>query len=128
VARGSHQAALQAGGVGGRFEEENWRIGKDGTRFWADVVISAVRDDRGTLVGFAKVTRDLPERKRAEDTLRRYAAQLEAANAELNAFAYSVSHDLRAPLRAIDGFSQALLEDYADRLDDAGKGHPARVL
>ena len=127
VAAGKPQAALQAAAAQGRFEEENWRIRKDGTRFWADVVISAVRDDRGTLVGFAKVTRDLTERKRAEDTLRRYAAQLEAANAELNAFAYSVSHDLRAPLRAIDGFSQALLEDYADRLDDAGKGHLARV-
>ncbi len=51
----------------GRFEDEGWRIRKDGTRFWANVVISAVRDATGTLVGFAKVTRDLSERKRAED-------------------------------------------------------------
>ncbi|OLC38179.1 MAG: hypothetical protein AUH81_04590 [Candidatus Rokubacteria bacterium 13_1_40CM_4_69_5] len=127
VAAGKPQAALQAAAAQGRFEEENWRIRKDGSRFWADVVISAVRDDRGTLVGFAKVTRDLTERQRAEEALRRHTAQLEAANAELDSFAYSVSHDLRAPLRAIDGFSQALLEDYADRVDDVGKGYLGRV-
>src|SRR5205807_101091 len=118
----------------GRFEEENWRLRKDGSRFWADVVITAVRDDRGALVGFAKVTRDLTERKRAEqalraseEQLRQYATQLEAANKELEAFSYSVSHDLRAPLRSLDGFSQALLEDYHDRLDDTGRDFLQRV-
>ncbi len=255
VAAGRPEAALRTAAAEGRYEEENWRIRKDGSRIWADVVITAVRDDRGTLVGFAKVTRDLTERQRAEEalrasedrfrtlavtandaiisadrhgnityfnpgaerifgykaaevdgkpltvlmperfrdahsagiarylatgearvvgktvelagqknngaefplelslaswrrgsevaftaiirdisqrkqteaTLRRHTTQVEAANAELDAFAYSVSHDLRAPLRGIDGFSQALLEDYADRLDDAGKDYLTRV-
>src|SRR5207253_3947563 len=63
-------AALRAAVASGRFEEENWRLRKAGSRFWADVVITAVRDDRGALVGFAKVTRDLTERKRAEQALR----------------------------------------------------------
>src|SRR4029077_3556406 len=128
VAAGRPAAALRAAATGGRFEAENWRVRKDGSRFWADVVITAVRDDRGALVGFAKVTRDLTERKRAEqalrageEQLRQYAAQLEAANKELEAFSYSVSHDLRAPLRSIDGFSQALLEDYHERLDGTGR-------
>ena len=255
VAAGRPDAALRAAIAGGRFEEENWRVRKDGSRFWADVVITAVRDDRGALVGFAKVTRDLTERKRAEqalraseerfgilavtandailsadshgnityfnpgaerifgytteevsgrplttlmperfadahraglarylatrearvigrtvelagrrkdgtefplelslaawnqgaevaftaiirditsrkegeERLRSYATQLEAANKELEAFSYSVSHDLRAPLRGIDGFSQALLEDYHDRLDDTGRDFLQRV-
>ncbi|HVH68612.1 MAG TPA: PAS domain S-box protein [Gemmatimonadales bacterium] len=255
VAAGRPEANLLAAREAGRFEEENWRVRKDGSRFWADVVITAVRDADGNLLGFAKVTRDLSERQRAEEALRiseeqfrtlaltandaiisadsrghityfnpgaermfgypaeevsgqpltvlmperlreqhragvarylatgeprvvgstvelvgrkrdgsefpvelslaswkrgaevaftgilrdisrrkaaeaalaSYAAQLEAANAELNAFAYSVSHDLRAPLRSLDGFSQALLEDHADKLDPKGKDYLQRV-
>ena len=240
----------------GRSVDEGWRVRKDGSQFWANVALTALRDETGTLVGFAKVTRDLTEqrraaevlrageeyarrivdaaydafvaideegvvtgwnrhaeemfgwsreeaigrvladtivptqhrdahrrglqhfletgegpvlnrvielaavrrngeefpveltispltvgrkyvftafirdvtqRKEAEDKLRRYTADLEAANAELDAFAYSVSHDLRAPLRSIDGFSQALLEDYAAQLDAAGQQYLHRV-
>src|SRR6202007_2366729 len=121
------ERALATAAEHGRFEEENWRVRKDGSRFWADVVITAVRDDQGKLLGFAKVTRDLTERRRTDELLRRHTAQLEVANAELDAFAYSVSHDLRAPLRSIDGFSQAILEDYAAQLDDAGRDSLQRV-
>jgi PAS domain S-box-containing protein len=127
VTAGTPEQALSKAAAEGRFEEENWRVRKDGSRFWADVVITAVRDAHGNLFGFAKVTRDLTERKRTDELLRRHTAQLEAANAELDAFAYSVSHDLRAPLRSIDGFSQALLEDYAGRLDAAGQDYLQRV-
>jgi light-regulated signal transduction histidine kinase (bacteriophytochrome) len=74
------------------------------------------------------------ERRRAADELqalneseRRHAAQLEVANKELEAFSYSVSHDLRAPLRSIDGFSLALMEDYADKLDDQANSHLRRI-
>jgi len=71
-----------------------------------------------------KRTHELQERNEA---LRRNAAELLAANQELDAFAYSVSHDLRAPLRSIDGFSQVLLEDYAEQLDEAGRDSLRRV-
>src|SRR5439155_1706118 len=69
-------------------------------------------------------THELQERNEA---LRRNAAELLAANTELDAFAYSVSHDLRAPLRSIDGFSQVLLEDYGAQLDEAGRDSLKRV-
>src|SRR2546422_3016333 len=69
-------------------------------------------------------THELQERN---ESLRRNAAQLLAANTELDAFAYSVSHDLRAPLRSIDGFSQVLLEDYTAQLDEAGRDSLQRV-
>ena len=73
---------------------------------------------------------DYAQRRRAaivEETLQRQTAELAAANQELEAFSYSVSHDLRAPLRAIDGFSQALLEESGDRLEENGKRYLQRV-
>jgi light-regulated signal transduction histidine kinase (bacteriophytochrome) len=69
----------------------------------------------------------LAEREKAEREITERAIALEAANKELEAFSYSVSHDLRSPLRSIDGFSQALLEDYANQLDDTGRDYLKRV-
>jgi PAS domain S-box-containing protein len=77
----------------GRFEDEGWRIRKDGSRFWANVVISAVRDASGELRGFAKVTRDLTERKRIEE--------LEIAERRINEFLAMLGHELRNPLAPI---------------------------
>ncbi len=70
---------------------------------------------------------EIAERRRAEEEIRRRSAQLEAANKELETFSYSVSHDLRAPLRAIDGFSQALLEESGRTLDESARKHLERV-
>ena len=76
VRNGKPEYALRVAADEGRWEEEGWRFRNDGSRFWADVVITALRDDQGDLVGFAKVTRDLSERKRAEDE-RRQLLELE---------------------------------------------------
>jgi light-regulated signal transduction histidine kinase (bacteriophytochrome) len=73
------------------------------------------------------IIRDITSRNEIERELQRRSIELEAINRELEAFSYSVSHDLRAPLRAIDGFSRILLNDYADRLDDTGRSHLERV-
>ena len=122
----------------GHFREEGWRVRKDGTRFWADVTLTALRDRGGALRGFATITHDMTERRAAGEQIRRLNAELEErvrqrtaelaqAVKELEAFSYSVSHDLRAPLRAIDGFSQALLGHGADRLDDRGRHYLDRI-
>ncbi|RYZ92284.1 MAG: PAS domain-containing sensor histidine kinase, partial [Proteobacteria bacterium] len=112
---------LREATANGRFEDEGWRIRKDGSRFWANVILTALRDESGRLIGFGKITKDMTERKRYEEELKKQGAALGAANKELEAFSYSVSHDLRSPLRGIDGFSQALLEDYDTKLDEEGR-------
>ena len=134
LASGKPSRELMIAEQHGRFEEEGWRVRKDGSHFWAHVVITALRDEAGLLRGFGKVTRDITDRKKTEEgaevrrkEMAQKNAQLLIANNELESFSYSVSHDLRTPLRAIDGFSHALLEDYACKLDEEAKNHLHRI-
>jgi PAS domain S-box-containing protein len=106
---------------------ETLRRRKDGQDIHVSVTISPIHDSRGNVVGASKVARDISDRKRADEALARAKEAADSASLELEAFSHSVAHDLRAPLRGIDGFSQALLEDYSDKLDDEERRFLARV-
>lgn len=111
------------------------KLAEDTIRKARDNLEKRVQERTGKLAASnAELIREVAERKRAEDDIRslnaqlvQRSAQLEASNKELEAFSYSVSHDLRAPLRGIDGFSQAVLEDYDEKLDESGRSYLNRV-
>jgi PAS domain S-box-containing protein len=119
VRAGKCEMELEVAARDGRFEDEGWRVRKDGKRFWANVVITALRDATGTLIGFAKVTRDLTERRRVEDER---AARLaaEQANRTKDTFLATLGHELRNPLAPIVTALQ-LAKLHTDR-------HPVREL
>jgi PAS domain S-box-containing protein len=120
------------------FEYDPNELGLEGRPRWLTSRIFPIRDRRGVVQNIIMMHQDITDRKQAEQEIHKLnqdlerrvtqrTNELEVANKELETFAYSVSHDLRTPLRGMDGFSKVLLEDYEDKLDDRGKDYLGRV-
>jgi PAS domain S-box-containing protein len=122
------QKLLQLAREKGKTVHEGWRVRKNGTLFWASVVITAVHNKQKEVIGFSKVTHDLTEKKRADDKLKMNTLELaqknnelEEMNKELQSFAYISSHDLQEPLRKIQTFASQIVEKEAEHLSESGK-------
>ncbi len=130
IASGKPDWELEVATREGRVEDEGWRLRKDGSRFWANVVITALRDENGALMGFAKVTRDLTERRaaqeRAVDDARRMA-MLEKANEAKGGFLAAMSHELRTPLNAIAGYADLLLANIGGTISAQQREYVVRI-
>jgi hypothetical protein len=151
-AEGKPAHELQIAIDDGRFEDEGWRLRKDGTEFWADVLIRAIRDEAGNLVGFAKVTRDLTERREAAETVIRDTAErkhklvaeegarhksqeleeenrrMQEANRLKSEFLANMSHELRTPLNAIMGFAELMFKGKVGPVSDDHKEYLGDIL
>ena len=134
LARGKPAMELEVAARDGRFEEEGWRLRKDGGRFWAHVIIIALRNDAGEVMGFAKVTRDLTDRRAAELKAiedARKVARAEAASRAKSELLAVLSHELRTPLTSIGayvdilafGIQGPLTEPQREALERIRQGH-----
>jgi PAS domain S-box-containing protein len=128
------QTLLATAAREGKAIHEGWRVRKDGTKFWGSVVISALYDESHKVIGFSKVTRDLTERKLADDYRKQYTEELqqkntilEKMNKELESFAYVSSHDLQEPLRKITTFANRIMEKEYSALSETGKDYLNRM-
>jgi PAS domain S-box-containing protein len=115
----------------GQARYEGWRVRKDGSRFWVEGIITAMRDESGALTGFSKVAHDVTDRKRASELLeakvKERTAQLQASLSSVEQLLYTIAHDLRAPNRHMQSFAQLLLLEHADRLDDKARDYLSRI-
>lgn len=135
IEEGKPQNELRIASAKGRFEAEGWRIRKDGSRFWANVIISAIRDKQGKLTGFAKVTRDFTDRKRAEESLLLQMSSVLLANVDIRKMLSAISASLRdvvphdcATIALHDMPSGQLRVQFLDAGSSSGQKQPADTM
>ncbi len=131
----SHNAPEQemlAAATHGQAVDERWHVKKDGIRFWGSGRLVALYDEARVLRGYAKIMRDLTDRKQWEDEITKRVEKrtrdLEERNQEMDAFTYTIAHDLRAPIRSMKGFSLAVLEDYGSQIGKEGHLYLQRII
>lgn len=125
-AMGLPESLLREAAEHGKAIHEGWRLRKDGSRFWASVVITALHDSDNHIIGFTKVTRDLTERREAEQALDQKNRALEQANAQLSSFAFVASHDLKEPLRKIQVFTSRIVD--AESLSQKSTEYVGKII
>ncbi len=134
VEAGAPSCELEIAESFGNFTVECWHRRSDGSRFWADVTISSLRDTDGRLTGFAKVTRDLSERRESDEKIRKLSQDLAklnesltTANADLETFSRAMAHDLNAPVRHVLAYTDMLLRDFKETLPSEALDHVQHV-
>jgi len=127
VERGKPADELKIAAEEGRLEDEGWRVRKDGSRFWANVVITALRDGSGRLLGFAKVTRDITEHKRTQELIMYAKEEAERASNFKDQFLSTMSQELRTPLNAVLGFSDLLADERYGALNDRQQRYVSHI-
>lgn len=119
---------LKEASENGKAIHEGWRQRKDGSIFWGNSVLTALHDNQDNIIGFSKVTRDLTERKLAEDKNKEYLSQLEFQNEELEQFTYAASHDMKEPLRKIHLYNSYIADNPRNKLDAKSAEYLKRSL
>jgi PAS domain S-box-containing protein len=112
----------------GKVIHEGWRRKKDGTAFWGNSILTALHDNNNNIIGFSKVTRDVTERKLAEEKSKEYLLQLEFQNKELEQFTYAASHDMKEPLRKIHLYNGFISESPSNQLDSKSREYLGRSI
>lgn len=127
-AAGLPERTLKEARKNGKALYEGWRLRKNGSRFWGSIVLTALHDRGDNIIGFSKVTRDLTQKKLAEDSMEEYTRQLEFKNRELEQFTYAASHDMKEPLRKIAFYVSVVSENLEGKIDEKSAEYLQRSI
>lgn len=115
------ESLIETAKTEGKAVSEGWRVRKDRSMFWGSIVITAIHDTQGNIIGFTKVTRDLTDKMLAAEAIQQHLNELKIKNKELEQFVYIASHDLQEPLLTVSSFVDLFKEEYGHLFDEEGQ-------